>query len=122
MAQQQPQNDLPVTRFQFRLSSRIPEERLLSQLMAEDLEDQSVNLSAVVKSLLLSWYQQRMQTGELAAPLVGMMNYGPVGSGPGFNGNGNGHHDYEEEREDPSDRLVQNMLGVSFDDLVFDNK
>lgn len=95
---------------------------MLSQLMAEDLEDQSVNLSAVVKSLLLSWYQQRLQTGEMTAPMMNTMAYHPineVGGGPGFNGNG---QYTQEEREDPNDELVQEMLGINFNSLVFDNK
>lgn len=101
-------DDLPVTRFSIRLSSRVPEEVMLSRLMAQDLADRSVNLSAVVKSLLLAWYQQRMATGEVNTPHVSAMSLTPLGGSlPG----------YDEPREDPADELVMRMVNISFDDV-----
>ena len=105
-------DELPIKRFGFRLSPRDPEERLLSQLMAEDLERNDVNLSAVVKRLLMAWYQQRMATGEMPSPGT-LMGFHPM--------NGNGHKPTpiveEEESEDPEDKLVMRLANISFDSI-----
>lgn len=101
-------NDLPVSRFAIRLSSRNPEEIILSQLMADDLADRSVNLSAVIKGLLLSWYKERMATGELPPPQFNTMRLEPLT----MPSNGS---PARETREDPQDELVRRMAGASFD-------
>ena len=99
---------LPVSRFAIRLSSRVPEEVMLSRLMAEDLAERKVNLSSVVKSLLLAWYQQRMATGELTTPLSSAMSLMPTMSPI---------QSAEERFEDPEDELVLRMAGISFDEI-----
>lgn len=101
------QNDLPMTRFAIRLSPRVPEERLLSQLMARDLADRSVNLSAVVKSLLLAWYQQRLTNSDPTTPFLSAINLMPPGPQPTLS--------QLEERENPDDDLVLRMTQISFD-------
>ena len=99
------EEQLPVSRFAIRLSSRVPEEVMLSRLMAEDLAERKVNLSSVVKSLLLAWYQQRMATGELTTPFSNTMSLmSPI-------------QPAEERFEDPEDELVLRMAGISFDEI-----
>jgi hypothetical protein len=102
------EEQLPVSRFAIRLSSRVPEEVMLSRLMAEDLAERRINLSSVVKSLLLAWYQQRMATGELTTPLSSAMSLSsPLAAAMPA----------EEVFEDPADELVLRMAGISFDEI-----
>jgi hypothetical protein len=97
---------IPVTEFKFRLSSRSPDDVLLSQLMAEDLATRRVNLSGVIKSLLLAWYQQRLATGEMSTAAFRQLPQPAQLAAP-----------LAEDREDINDPLVQSLLNLSFEDM-----
>ncbi len=95
---------LPLRRFSFRLSGRDPDDRRLSQLMASDIESGGVNLSIVVRQLLLRWYERREATGDMSISSASSV----LLRGDGFD-----HQDVVEGREDPNDELVQRLLGIS---------
>jgi hypothetical protein len=69
--------------------------------LTADIQSGEVNLSAVVKRLLLAWYADRERTGELVMPGVqGMTWLGTV---------------VEPHRERLDDPLVQKLLNHSFE-------
>lgn len=87
-------------RFAFRFSTRKPRDVALSRWIAEDIANGDVNLSEVVKDLLYDWYLQRKDTGEILTRRVGIE-----------------HSNGGQEREDPTDPLVQRMAGLSFEEI-----
>lgn len=102
---------LPLKKFGFRLLQRDPEDVLLSQLMAADLAEGRVNLSTVIKRLLLDWYRQRLANGGLDGPLVDFTALQKPVAGVQIT------DPVAELAEDPDDPLVRNMVGIDFNDL-----
>lgn len=97
-------------RFELRFSARDPDDVRLSWLIAEAMERGNVNMSSVAKRLLLAWFDEVDRTGNLVLPVFGLA---------GLVGGGTSPHkgDGDEQGEDPSDPLLQQMIGINFDRL-----
>lgn len=109
------QIDEPAARgFYLKFSPADPRDIQLSHWIREDTQARSVNVSAVIKGLLYSWYEERLRSGRLPAPSVGGLADGPALPV---------HHPpaalpaaaRAEPGEDPNDPLVQRLAGITFD-------
>jgi hypothetical protein len=69
--------NLPVPRFNYKMSESDPDDVELSQFIAANndgsLDGEVVNLSAVHKGLVLSWFRMRKATGKVPPSSVGYL-------------------------------------------------
>jgi hypothetical protein len=102
------QQDQPASRgFYIKFSPSDPRDVQLSHWIREDTQTRSVNVSAVIKALLYSWYKMRQLSGRL--PMLSVGDQIPAGY-PALPATAR-----HESGEDPTDPLVQRLAGISFD-------
>ena len=95
--------------FHFKLSRRRMDDLWLVKQIAQDIAT-GLNVSDLIRRLLIDYYRAREGSGGLLAPSSLAL---PAPQ------NGNGHSTVNsepgEEREDPDDALVQRMMGMNFE-------
>lgn len=97
--------------FHFKLSRRRMDDLWLVQQIARDIEE-GLNVSDLIRRLLIDYYRAREGAGRLLAP-----SSIALPASVGNNGNGHTASNVEpgEERENPDDELVQRMMGIDFE-------
>ena len=103
---------LPVERFGFRLSARDPEDVVLAELLAEVRDRGDINLSKVIKRLMLAFLMEARRSGRYIVPMVGEINLISDAGGGGVT-----RREVEEfgSMEDPNDPLVKSLIGFQVD-------
>lgn len=110
------QSDQPASRgFYVKFSPSDPRDVQLSQWIRADTTVRTVNVSAVIKTLLYSWYQLRWRLGRV--PAAGIADLEDTTAVLGHNGGAVAlPAPAGELGEDPNDSLVQRMVGLTFDE------
>lgn len=98
--------------FSIRFSESDPRDMQLLAWIREDTQNRTTNVSGTIKELLYAWYVLRIQLNRLPIPKVIDIYETPALPAP----RENGHRALAEGHEDPRDPLVQNLLGLSFED------
>ena len=94
-------NELPVKTLKIRLSSRQIDDRELSHYLAADLASREINVSGLIKTLLLNYYRQRQATGNIV-PIAMSVPTQPISA----------------LAVNPEDALVKRMAGLRFADQL----